>query len=356
MDERLLIRFIEGSLSQKERRLVLTWISESEENRQKYIETKNLISTFLAPNDRASIEDLKKFKKYSESKHKYFSKGRSYKMWGVAASILLLLAISLNIIQYRQSVTSGNEALLSLLPDSHDQSIVSVVEIPEIKESAEIQHQTFYTDKGVKGVITLPDGSVVKVNSDTRITYPERFSGKYREVEISGEGLFEVEKMSDFPMLVKTNKGLNIEVTGTKFLIRSYDNDDNALAMLLSGSINLITSGNSNEKVSVKELNPMEAAIITDNKVNILSGADTTKSLAWLQGRLIFENTPMNEVLKQLNRWHGSEFIINDRSILSYSITAQFKSESIVQIMEVLKFCSPVDYKIIEDKIYLNKR
>ena len=343
MDEAHLIRFILGDLSVDEKRLVLKWISKSEENRKKYIELKSLTTTFFLPESRAPRSELKYLKEGVGNNNKFVRHNKTffYKISGIVATILLLIALTLNLIQYRSSVRIPSD--ITVISEN----------IPD--QGSGSRYQTLYTNKGVKGEIELPDGSIVKLNSDTKIKYPENFSGKYREVEISGEALFEVKKDKDFPMLVKTRKGVDIEVTGTRFLIRSYENDESALTILLSGTINLISSDNG-KNISSQELSPMESAIISNNKIDMIAQADTTKDLAWLQGKLIFEDTPINEVLKQLNRWHGADFVVNDKSILSYKITAQFRSESIVQIMEVLRFCSPIDYNIINNNIYLKKR
>lgn len=158
-------------------------------------------------------------------------------------------------------------------------------------------------------------------------------------------------------MIVSTNKGLKIEVLGTKFLIRSYEEDNDAQATLFSGSIKLISARSRFSKEYIKKLKPMESVVIgKNNTIRFIENADTVKSVAWKKGMLIFEDTPIEEVLVKLERWHGTEFIVKDKSILSCKITAQFKSESVVQIMEVIKYCSPIDYVIKDKQIFLTRR
>lgn len=342
MRKQQLIKFIEGKATQPEQNQVLSWIEKKEANKKYFFGLKNLWVISSLPDEESQRDEFVNFRreKLNDDKNR---KGKNISFFTMAASLLLLVAIGLNIFQYYKSNLStvnlkDNEQLLSL-------------------KDRKINTLSFYTNKGVKGVVTLPDSSVVWMNSDTRLTYPEKFTGKFREVEISGEAYFEVRSNPDTAMIVSTNKDLKIEVLGTKFLIRSYADDNNAQATLFSGSIKLISSNRRYSWDYIKKLKPLESVIIDKNhSIRLIHNADTLKSIAWKRGMLIFEETPIQEVLKELERWHGTEFIIQDKSILSCQITAQFKSESIVQIMEVIKYCSPIDYKIKERQIFLTKR
>lgn len=338
MRKQLLIRFIEGKADPQEQEQVLTWIDKEKTNRKYFLGLKNLYVISSLPNEQARKREFVFFKKEFLSSEVQNRSNRFLSL-RVAASILLMVAIGLNIYQYY----SGKEAISSIKN--------------QFSGTREMNTLSFYTNKGVKGVVTLPDSSVVWLNSDTKLTYPERFTGKYREVKISGEAYFEVKRNPDAAMVVTTSKGLKIEVLGTKFLIRSYEEDTDAQATLFSGSIKLTSPNGGYQRDYVKELKPLQSVIIEKNhSIRVIQKADTLKSIAWKNGTLIFEETPITEVLKKLERWHGTEFLVKDRSILSCKITAQFKSESIVQIMEVIKYCSPIDYKIKDKQIILSRR
>ena len=346
MKKELLLKFIEGRASQSEQREVLEWAESDVANRGYLLLLKNLSVTTSLPVDEANREEFTYFKE------RFLNKKRATSLWwrplyGKIAAALFLFALLLNLYQYlgtSSSPLSSGEALY-LQRDSN------------ILLNRDINRLSFYTNKGVKGVVTLPDSSFVWLNSDTKITYPEVFNGEFREVEISGEAFFEVRSNPDIPMMVTTNKGLKIQVLGTKFMIRSYEDDDVEQATLFSGSIKLISSSKRSKRESTRELKPLETVIVdSQNSMKLIRNTDTLRTAAWRNGMLIFEETPISEVLKMLERWHGAEFVITDRSILSCRITAQFKSESIVQIMEIIKFCSPIDYKIIERKIFLSSR
>lgn len=342
MRKQQLIKLIEGKSTISEQKQVLSWIEKNRANKKYFLGLKNLWVITGLPDEESQRDEFVHFRRENINYNKSI-KGRNVSFFTIAASLLLLVTIGLNIFQYYKSnLNAGNaedkRPLLSL-------------------KDRKINTLSFYTNKGVKGVVTLPDSSVVWLNSDTRLTYPERFNGKFREVEISGEAYFEVKSNPDTAMIVSTSKGLKIEVLGTKFLIRSYEEDNDAQATLFSGSIKLVSSNNRYSRDYVKKLKPLESVIIDNNhSIRLIHNADTLKSIAWKRGMLIFEETPIQEVLKELERWHGTEFVIQDKSILSCRITAQFNSESIVQIMEVIKYCSPIDYKIKERQIFLSRR
>lgn len=338
MRKQLLIKFIEGKATNAEQEQILFWINSDEANKKYFLGLKNLYVISSLPNEQARRREFLFFKKRFLSPD-INSKRFRFSFIGIAASILLIIAIGLNIYQYYSFKIAEKEGLTASLG------------------KREMNTLSFYTNKGVKGVVTLPDSSVVWLNSDTRLTYPERFTGKYREVEISGEAYFEVKNNPDTAMVVTTSKGLKIEVLGTKFLVRSYEEDNDAQATLFSGSIKLTSPNEGFRSDYVKKLKPLQSVIIEKNhSIRVIHRTDTLKSIAWKNGTLIFEETPIQEVLKKLERWHGTEFLVNDRTILSCKITAQFKSESIVQIMEVIKYCSPIDYKIKDKQIILSRR
>ncbi len=348
MNKRLLIRNIRGETIESEREEVNEWIGKSEDNRSYYI---NLLNLFAS--QELSREGLQYFTKeeikeklsqiYSNTNKKRVTK--FYIITTVAASLLLMLSVLLNIYQF-----NNKEVATDLIAMSHP---------PKSKVI-----NTFYTERGVKGKIVLEDSTVVWLNSDSRIVYPEHFSVKSREIMFEGEGFFHVKENSDWPMIVTTSKGMKIKVLGTKFHVKSYNNDDSEQATLFSGKIELekeiMVRGGKSEQRTI-EMIPNETVIFDKDFVRsgqevISHNADTTKKIAWRRGELLFEETPMNEVIKMLERWHGAKIVVTDNSLMKHQYTGSFNSESLVQILELIKFTSPVDYIIENNIVYLKKR
>jgi Fe2+-dicitrate sensor, membrane component len=100
----------------------------------------------------------------------------------------------------------------------------------------------------------------------------------------------------------------------------------------------------------VAEINPKESFLFKkqENIKNTFS-ADTIKVNAWTRGNLIFEVTPMSEVFNELERWYGTQFNIKNKSIYNQYLSANFKNESLIQVMEIIKFCTKAEYKIEKD-------
>ena len=72
----------------------------------------------------------------------------------------------------------------------------------------------------------------------------------------------------------------------------------------------------------------------------------TSNDVAWKQGELIFDRTPMDEAIKMIERWHGAKFTITNNGLLAHKLTATFKTESLVQILEVIKMLTGTGYVI----------
>lgn len=240
---------------------------------------------------------------------------------------------------------------------THGKSFRADTDFTLAQELSSEKIRTLYTEKGVKAKITLPDNSTVWLNSDSKITYPAKFDSDIRRVELSGEAYFEVTKDSLHPMIVKTNKDFSIEVLGTSFSVKSYDNDNIAKATLFTGSISMHYKDKSSNEHKILKLKPEESFVYYQEKAipKQVRYKDNEKEIAWKNGELIFNQTPMNEVVKMLERWHGTKFIIENQEVFEDKLTASFQTESIVQIMEMMKYCIAMDYKVNNNIVTITK-
>ncbi len=363
MNKELLIKHINGKgLSEEERAEVISWIDESEQNEKYYLElmecvivekvTRKTPDVAISKGEKrdAFAAVLSRINGFNVTHALPFAdRSRRTLRWlaslSACAVILLCISLTLNYLQYSQN------NLLKILPGSAAGNGVKAV--------ASVVHneQTFYTENGVKAKIMLPDSSVVWLNSGSSITYPQEFANDERLVKFSGEGYFEVRKNEGAPMIVTTPRGMKVTVLGTKFHICSYNDDADEQATLFSGKINISRVIGNKVVVKEKVMKPLESVNFSmANKAVLVANSDTTKKIAWKNGELLFDKTPMVEVIKKLVRWHGVDVIVKDSTILKHSITAKFSSESVVQIMELLRFTTPVDFKIENNKVFLSER
>lgn len=316
IDTELLLKFISDNATESEREMVLDWICESEENSRIYGQVKNY---WVA-------EKYKEFKDNDPVKI-FQSKTRT-----VTFKRVLLVAAAVALI-----FTSS--ALLFLLKRErvHPQQMMARFE--------------YLVNPGVKGIVDLPDGSRVWLNSSSSLKCPEKFDSLQRVVELDGEGYFEVVPNRKWPMYIKTSKGYGIKVTGTSFNLSSYSDDNKMIVTLISGSISVVHEGNKSEI----KLFPDEQVTITEKEKPVLvRKANVEYNTAWKKGYLLFDNTPMEEVIRKMERWYGVNVTVADSSILDYRFTANFRSESISQVLEILKLSSNIRYKIDKTEITLN--
>lgn len=341
MNRFLIDKYIRGDASGDEQRVVEEWAAKSENNMAYLASLKNIWVFNHLPEGVASQEEWRGMKGRIIKKKKIFF----LRYVAVAACIIMLLSLTLNIYQYAdRKVEQTALQYLKVIPGS-------------INRDIPVKTQVLYTNKGVKGLVILPDSSKVWLNSDTKISYPEKFGGGTRNVQLSGEAYFEVKTNPDTPMVVTTNNGVKVEVLGTKFLIKSYEEDLITKTTLFSGSINLYTKNNGNGAGRVTKMRPLETVIIDSKRaLTLIPKSDTTKLAAWKAGKLFFDDIPLNVVFKELERWHGVEFTVKDTSIYKYNLTAKFKSESLIQILEIMKYCAPIDYLVKDDKVIISKR
>ena len=228
--------------------------------------------------------------------------------------------------------------------------------IEEINDKEEICN--IYTEKGTKATVSLPDGSKVWLNSDSKISYPVRFPGDTREVNLSGEAYFEVVSDSLKPMIVTTSKGYMVKVLGTKFHIKSYENDTYSKVTLNSGNIKLICPADNHQKCTEIGMKPNETVILGKVEVpKVVTQTVRTNSndVAWKRGELVFDRTPMSEAIKMIERWHGATFIVNNNALFNRKLTATFKTESLVQILEVIKMLTGIEYTIEDGNMVVLK-
>ncbi|MHC1780029.1 MAG: FecR family protein [Bacteroidales bacterium] len=336
-----LIKFFNGEASEAEVDEIISWINSSPENRRYFAEQKQL-------NIALQITDIKVDSVGVGNNSDLCSKQRkrpiylqsfASRAFAIAASFAVFFAIGFLV----------NEAI-------SDKDVGNQIQV--IADGGVVMNE-LYTEKGVKGFLILPDSTKVWLNSDSRITYPQIFSDKTRDVKISGEAYFEVVKDSLHPMIVKTDRNFSIEVLGTSFNIKSYNNDDKVEATLYSGVIKAHYKNNTNSKIETVILKPNQSftyadsasTAVSDNSIFNYNKPERQK--AWKDGALIFDNTSMREVIKMMERWHGAKFIVLNNNIFNYKLTAEFSSESVVQTLEIMKLIMPIDYSFSNNTITL---
>lgn len=192
----------------------------------------------------------------------------------------------------------------------------------------------------------LPDSSVVWLNAETTLRYPAKFVGDERRVEIDGEAYFDVKADKRKPFFVDTRSGMSVYVYGTKFNVTAYSDEQRITTVLESGHVNVIAPNQEQF-----ELNPGEQMVydLAQNKMT-RSVTDVYAHTAWREGKLIFRNTPLEEILNRLSKKYNVEIELNNPNGKQYNYRATFRNETLIQILDYLRHSARMNWRVIESK------
>jgi ferric-dicitrate binding protein FerR (iron transport regulator) len=189
--------------------------------------------------------------------------------------------------------------------------------------------------------LQLADGSNVWLNVESSMTYPTAFTGKSRNVQIDGEVYFEVAPNTDMPF--KVSKGdVEVSVLGTHFNFNAYENGVTTDVTLLEGSVQV-------KKGSFSGLlKPGQQAVIsskTNEKIKVRN-AELDKVMAWKNGIFNFDGAPLDEVMRQLERWYNIE-VVYEKGIPDIEFVGKMsKNIHLDDLLEILKK-TKVHFKLI---------
>lgn len=207
----------------------------------------------------------------------------------------------------------------------------------------QISMQQITSPPGTRSQIILPDGSKVWLNAESTIRFPIPFSGKTRNVSLIGQAFFSVQKNPEVPFIVKADN-VQVKVLGTRFDVNAYPDREKVGVVLARGKISLTTENQDHTSSKSVILHPGERAVVDRQQGDIqLSKGNIEKYIAWHNGRLVFDETPMKEVARQLELWYGVKVVIEDPEILNYHFSTTFENESLYQVLELLKLSSPIE-------------
>lgn len=198
----------------------------------------------------------------------------------------------------------------------------------------------FETPRGEKSMVTLPDGSEVWLNANSRLVY-NSFSANHRQVELKGEAFFKVSRNEQAPFVVKTNE-CSVEVLGTTFNVMAYEEFGRKEITLLSGKVNVHLENN--ELV----LEPGQALILKDRKFQVVE-VDASQSSGWVDNKFNFQNIPLSELMKRLENWYDVDITLDNRTGKEVNFTGTFKNEETIwQVLDAIKVYTPIKYEKTE--------
>jgi transmembrane sensor len=213
------------------------------------------------------------------------------------------------------------------------------------KQSDEAIPQTLTasTPRGGTYQVTLPDGTRVWLNADSKISFPSQFIGRERKVVLVGEAYFAVVHDAKQPFRVESS-GQVVEDIGTEFNISAYGDEPTIKTTLVEGSASVSSLRGGTTKQS-HLLNPNQQAILTNGSIKV-TPANTEEAIAWKQGYFRFNNAKIADIMLQLSRWYDIEVVYEGKATEEglYGKISRYKN--ITEVLKMLEKTGLVRFKV----------
>ena len=328
VEETLIVRHLSGEATAAEEESLQEWIAMSGENADKFKKLKKayeLSSSHYDP-DTASRLDIDVAKEWDRFEQSVEEKRKSISFtpeksgsnpWIRIAAVILLVVVSGIVINY--FISQGGE------------------QIYQTAENTE--------------TITLPDGSTISLNRNSRLSYNKHFGEAKREVKLDGEGFFDVVSNKESPFIIVTEDA-EITVLGTKFNVKTYPADAQITVTVESGVVKF----NPRQIIQEVELRAGEKGVFDKSQKQLTSNQnDDANYLAWKTRKIIFQETSLMHVAEVLRSVYGVNIILKTNVSSACQVTVTFDNQSLEAVLNVLKSTLDLTYRINGNQIEITK-
>lgn len=224
----------------------------------------------------------------------------------------------------------------------------------QLNKQSSIVMQKVTATPGSRVHFTLPDSTEVWLNSGSTLEFPLNLNHQdQRMVKLVGQGYFQVAHDKDHPFFVEIEL-MNVKVLGTAFDVSNYTEDRQISSTLEEGSIVLM----SKQGKEIANLQPGQQAILDKNTNKlVVTSVETALSTSWKDGKLIFRNTSLFDVMNQLERWFNCEIHIDPeltKSKLRYTATIQ--DETLGEVLKMIEISTSVKTRIEKREVYIGNK
>lgn len=205
---------------------------------------------------------------------------------------------------------------------------------------------------GRKSTFDLPDGTIVNLNSASRVRYVEDAVAGRRIVELEGEAFFEVAKDKNRPFTVVAGD-ISTTAIGTSFNVKFYPNEKEFKVVLLTGKVEVQKSHQrSKNKIS---LTPGFGVTYSEENPDLVKyNFDEDFELGWKNNILHFDEANIDVVVKELERWYGVSIkIVNKDKVKLWKYSSKFKNESLENVLKGIGYIQEFEYKIENKNVTL---
>lgn len=303
MENEILLKYIDGTATQEEIAQVVKWLDLDEKNMQEYLLLRKAFDVSLW--NSSSSEESIQVAKYQRSKR--------IKLFKEILKIAAVFALMLG----------SYHLVLSKWVYSEESPI----------------NQTIYTPEGQRAELILSDGTKVWLNAKSTLVFPDKFSGKERNVKLIGEAYFDVAHDKEKQFIVEA-QDYKIKVLGTEFNVKSYPQIGLFETSLIKGSVKITSADD------VEQLTLVPGDIIYSDKGALArSNIEDYDMLAWKEGILTFKDLQLKEILDKLSLYYDVEFTIKNKSVLEDKYTGKFWiKDGIDQVLRVLGMYDKFSY------------
>jgi len=340
-------RYLDNSCSEDDERVIAAWLDAGEQNRRTFEAVKKIWSS-AALNKKERMKEFlpgddwrivsKEIRKIEEIKKK--ERIRRF-----------------SILRKRQRYVSVFLKVAALLIVAFTSVFLTLQYAPGADETNfELVLNEISTGAGEKANIQLGDGTEVALSAETELSFPESFSQNKREVTLKGQAFFDVIPDESRPFIIHTQSGL-ISVLGTSFDVRSYEEDREVDVMVTEGVVEISHSGIPQNTLIINK-GYKGSISLSDKSLSVEWVENHEQYTGWLDGRLIFKKQPLGGVFRQIERWYDVEITVEggDRDILKKQFSANLKTRSVEEVMDVIEVAMDLSYSIKEDQITVNSK
>ena len=331
----LLAKHFANETNSKETELLNSWKNSLTENQIEFEKTEQVIKK-LKPyfeakrfNTTPAWENVQKQISHSENtsiQHKTIRKEVFRQFYKYAA--ILILVLLLGSVSYFAINTNFRKTVLSEI----------------------------ITAKNQVNEFELPDGSWVTLNGNSKLLYPKKFKNNIREITLVGEAFFDVQPNPENPFIINAGN-TQVKVLGTSFNISAYPENEKVEVVVKTGKVQLIELNHQNTALNHVFLAPGEkGTFFYENKKLEKVLNNNPNYLAWKTHDLIFNETPLKEVVACLEKAYHVSIMLENDSLKSQLYTAHFDKKPIDFVLNVIQMSFNLEMSMDNEQITLSSR
>jgi len=208
----------------------------------------------------------------------------------------------------------------------------------------------------VLNTFTLPDGTLVSLNSNTKLRYPKKFGRSTREVTIEGEAFFEVKPNKNKPFIIHAGNA-QIKVLGTSFNVNAYPESKLVEVTVETGRVQVLNKTDKSVQTNELILTPGDKGTLIYESNSLSKTTNQNPNfLAWKTHNLIFKATSLDEVIQELAKVYKVDIRLADSNLNKLLLTAQFNNYSLDFILEVIETTFKIETQKIDGQYILKAR